>query len=129
MKKLYSPKNQIELAMLQSIFESADITFFIENNAFGSLHIGPNIALFNAKTIFVEDEDEQEAKELLKEYLENTYPDNEPAEKTALLDKIRMVLEVVLFGWFMPGKRWKGKKSRLLRSSFNTVCREHNEPR
>ncbi|MCI5130150.1 MAG: DUF2007 domain-containing protein [Candidatus Electrothrix sp. EH2] len=111
MKKLYSPTKQVDLTMLKSILESADITFFIENDSFGSLHIGPSIELFNQQTIFVEDEYEEEAKELLKEYLASTYPDNEPAEKTSVLDKIRMLTEALLSGWFIPGKKWKsGKK-------------------
>lgn len=111
MKKLYSPTQQLDLTILQSILESADITFFIENDSFASLYIGPSIELFNQQTIFVEDEYEEEAKELLKQYLASSYPDNDPSEKTSVLDKIRMLAEVLLAGWFIPGKKWKsGKK-------------------
>ncbi|WP_446010989.1 putative signal transducing protein [Candidatus Electrothrix sp.] len=111
MKKLYAPQSEIDLAMLQSILASADITFFIDNDSFGSLHMGPSIELFNQKTILVEDEDEKEAKELLKEYLKNTYDSNTPHVQTTILDKIRVVAETLLVGWFIPGRRWRAKQT------------------
>ena len=109
MKKLYAPQSEIDLAMLQSILESADIKFFVDNESFGSLYLGPSIELFNQKTILVEDEYEEEAKKLLKEYLSNIPVNNEPSDRPSLPDKIRMVAEVLLMGWFVPGKRWREK--------------------
>jgi len=41
MKKLYSPRNEIELSLIQGILEGEDIPHFIHNYHFGSLRAGP----------------------------------------------------------------------------------------
>ena len=102
---LYSPKNEIELSMLKSILDSESIIYFVRNENFGSLEVGPHIGLFNAKMIQVQDDHYEKAKELLTDYLEKTHEQlEEPFKKYSLFDKIRMVIEFLLFNWVMPGK-------------------------
>jgi hypothetical protein len=49
--------------------------------------------------------------ELLKDYFVKTEKTEEASEiKYSAFDKVRMVIEVLLFGWIMPGK----KKDRRL---------------
>lgn len=108
---LYSPENDAELALLKSILDSEEINYFVKNDNFGSLEVGPRIALFNAKMIEVQDDQHERASELLADYLEKTKKDAiEQAKEYSLFDKIRMVIEVLVFGWLMPGKR-KSKKN------------------
>lgn len=102
---LYSPQNEIELSMLRSILDSESISYFIRNDNFGSLEVGPHIGLFNAKMIRVQDDQYEKAKELLNDYLEKTREQvEEPVKKYSLFDKIRMAIEFLLFNWVMPGK-------------------------
>jgi Putative prokaryotic signal transducing protein len=102
---LYSPQNEIEMSMLKSILDSEGIRYFVRNDNFGSLEVGPHIGLFNAKMIEVQDDQYEKAKELLADYLEKTYEHNEePLKKYSMFDKIRMVIEFFLFNWVMPGK-------------------------
>ena len=102
---LYSPKNQIELSFIQSILDSEGISYFVRNANFGSLEVGPQIGLFNATMIQVQDDQFAKAKELLVDYLEKTHEQvEEPLRKYSLFDKIRMVIEFLFFGWVVPGK-------------------------
>src|SRR3990172_9737921 len=53
---LYSPQNESESTLLKSILDSAGIIYFVKNDNFGSLEVGPRIGLFNAKMIEVQDD-------------------------------------------------------------------------
>ena len=111
MLELYSPNNEVELAMLKSILDAEGINYFVRNEKFGSLEIGPKIELFNKKMIMVQDDQYEKAKEILRDYLESTEGKSESAEKKySLPDYIRMVIEFLLFGWIMPGRK-RSKKS------------------
>ena len=63
---LYSPQNESELTLLKSILDSEGITYFVRNDNFGSLEVGPRIGLFNAKMIEVQDDQLEEAKEMIE---------------------------------------------------------------
>ena len=104
MKKLYHPKNEAELSVIRSILDGENIHYFIHNDHFGSLQPGPTIDLFNAKSIMVSEEHFERASEIITDYLNNVQPKKIKSEYS-LPDKIRMVLETLLFSWFMPGKK------------------------
>ena len=57
MIKLYSPQTEVDLALIRSILESEGIYFFVHNDHFGSLRIGPSIPLYNEKTFMVNEND------------------------------------------------------------------------
>ncbi len=50
MIKLYSPLSEVDLALIRGILEGDNISFYVHNDHFGSLRIGPAIKLYNAKT-------------------------------------------------------------------------------
>jgi len=109
MIELYSPQNEPELALLRSILDAEGIEYFVANDMFGSMEVGLSIRLFNKKTIMVRDDQFERAKELLSDYMENTREkDKVVRSKYSLFDKVRMVLEFLLFGWVMPGRK-RGK--------------------
>jgi hypothetical protein len=107
MINLYSPSDEAELALIGSILESEDIPFFIHNDHFGSLRIGPPIDLFNKKTIMIDKIYEERAKELLADFLKTTKDDTQTAPSYSLFDKLRMIFETVIFAWFVPGRHRK----------------------
>lgn len=45
MKKLYSPNNDSELALIKSILDGEGIPYFVHNDHFGTLKVGPKIEL------------------------------------------------------------------------------------
>ena len=106
MIELYSPRNEVELALIRSILDPEKINYFVRNDNFGSMEVGPRIELFNKKMILIQDEQYERAKELLADYLSRTEDKTEVSEvRYSLLDKIRMAIEVLLFGWLMPGRK------------------------
>ena len=99
MLELYSPKNEVELALLKSILDAEEINYFVRNDNFGSLEIGPKIELFNKKMIIVQDDQYEKAKELLADYLSTTENEVEqPEKKYSMSDFIRMGIEFLIKG-------------------------------
>lgn len=116
MIKLYSPQTEVDLALILSVLEGDGITFFVHNDHFGSLRIGPSIPLYNEKTIMVNEKDFSRASELISDYLKNTRssynskPDSTFKSEYSLFDKIRVIIEFFLFSWIIPGKaKWRPK--------------------
>lgn len=101
--ELYSPENEMEVLLLKSILDDSGIDFFVKNDTFGSLTVGPQIAHYNRKTILVAEDQLDDAREVLVEFLEKT--SHRPHAPYRLRDKLRMIFEVLLFGWIMPGRR------------------------
>ena len=113
MKKLYSPENDAELALIKSILDGEDVHYFVHNDHFGSLKVGPKIDLFNAKTIMVSDHQYDLALDIIRDFVsknENSGPDER--QVYSLIDKLRMIVEAILFTWFMPGRKCRKQKSR-----------------
>lgn len=90
---------------MKSILDAEDISYFVRNDNFGYLKAGPYIGLYNAKMIEVQDDQYERAKELLTDYFEKTKNKTEETfQEYSLFDKIRMFIEVLVFGWLMPGR-------------------------
>lgn len=107
MINLYSPTDESELALIQSILESENIPFFIHNDHFGSMRVGPPIDLFNRKTIMIDETDEERAKELLADYFRTTRDDTSTDPSYSFFDKLRIIFETLIFTWFVPGRHKK----------------------
>lgn len=114
MTELYSPRNESELLVLRSVFDAAGIHYFVKNDLFGSLAVGPQIDHYNRKTLYVAADDLDEARLLVGEFLERTAePADQPREPLGLMAVLRMTAELLLFGWFMPGKRARLRSPEL----------------
>lgn len=110
MENIYSPKNDMELAFIKSLLEGENIYYHVKNDHFGTMKTGPRIDLYNTKHIFVGHDDADYAKALLNEFLNPKLTSNvsiATKKPYTVFDKIRMVLEVIIFNWFMPGKSAK----------------------
>ena len=125
MIELYSPDTESELLILRSVLDDAGIPHFVHNDTFGSMVAGPRIAHYNRKRILVPETDYEDALDLVSEYLLKT--EEEPqlnSQGLTLADKLRMVLELLLFGWFMPGKRFQATPKLELVKGFQTESRD-----
>lgn len=112
MIKLFSPENEVQLALAKSLLEAEGIPFFVHNDHFGSLYVGIQIEFLNRKTIMVDEAYEARAREVMADFLDNACPEPVPETgKYSVSDKLRMIAEGLLFGWVVPGKRRRrGKK-------------------
>lgn len=110
MIELYSPSNETELALLKGILDSERIHYFVRNDHFGSMKVGSKIELFNAKTILVDTEHYDRAKELIFDFIATAEEEEAEDQPThSLWDKVRMAMEVILFMWIMPGRSRRRK--------------------
>ena len=102
MRNLYCPRDETELAYLRALLEGEEIEHFVHNDHFGTLNVGPRIRLFNEKTLMVDDEDHDRALELIREYIDLT-ADERPV--AGWRDRLRNLVETLMFFWFIPGRR------------------------
>lgn len=65
MKKVHSPENEIELAIIKGLLEGEGIPYSVENDYFGSLLPGPLTYKYNKKAVFVTEEYYDHARELI----------------------------------------------------------------
>ena len=111
MHKLYSPETELDLVFLKSLLEAEKIPYFVHNDTYGTMKMGPRIELFNAKTLFVSEYDKEKAYGLVEFYLNNQKYDTEaPSKKSAysIKSKLRVIIEFLVFSWFIPqGRVWK----------------------
>ncbi len=107
--KLHSPQDEAELAFLRSVLDLEAIPYFVHNDRFGTLEIGPRIDLYNVKTIMVPEEYADQARDLIHEFFRDASTRQGSSAQSSVFDRVRMVLEALFFGWFIPGRT--GKRS------------------
>jgi len=102
--RLFYVDDPVRLAMLRGLLDAEGINYYVHNDHFGSLRVGPNIPLLNERWVMVEAAEEERAMELLEEIRGGAI--GEPSEERgySLIDRFRMLAEFLLFGWFMPGR-------------------------
>ena len=108
--RVYSPYTESEVAVISSLFEAHNIPYFIHGRNIGSIYPGLQINAYNTQSFMVPEECSQDAIELLRQFRETKTESSKP-EPISWLDKMRIVIEALLFGWFVPGKRSHKDKS------------------
>jgi hypothetical protein len=97
------PWSESELSVMLCALEARGIPTFVQGAGFGSLYPGPQIAFYNARRIMVPSSFAPEARQALEVF---TRQDEPPTfRRPSVLNMIRAVVELVLFGWFVPGNR------------------------
>lgn len=107
---IYQPENSIKLALAESVLEAYGVPYFVHNGGFGSLYPGPQIELYNVRTIMVPEEAVDIARELLAKFIEEgskEVEEKEVEEKNMMRPSsrfyyIRLIAETLLVGWFIP---------------------------
>lgn len=94
--------------MIRGIFDTEGVSYFVHNDNFGSMRVGPQIDLLNKKTIMVASEDMGRAKEIISNLLGRRLPEEE--EQYSMGQKLRMILETMIFWWFIPGRKRRKEK-------------------
>lgn len=102
MVPIYQPESAVDLAIAESLLEARGIPFFVHNAGFGGLYPGPQIDLYNVRTIMVPPFAVNAAREILAQYLSHPPAVPRPARRS-LWEIARLVFEALFFGWFVPG--------------------------
>ena len=105
--KVFSPQTESEIAVITSLLEAHEIPVFIHGRHLGSLLPGLQIGSYNTQSIMVPEERAADALELLREF----QPAQTPVDGGPLpwRDRLRVIVEAILFGWLIPGRRDRRK--------------------
>jgi hypothetical protein len=98
---LVTPRSEAELAVMLGLLVAYEIPHYVHNRYFSALHPGPVIDLYNRQRIMVPLTAATEAAELLAPFFGPTL-EYETERTLATLDRVRVVIETALGGWFMP---------------------------
>jgi hypothetical protein len=104
-----APQSESEIVVVTSLLEAHDIPVFIHGRHLGSLLPGLQIGNYNTQRIMVPEERVADAQELLAEFRKLDVSATSPP--LPWLDRLRVVIEGMLFGWLVPGVR-NDKKAR-----------------
>ena len=101
---ILQPQSESELVIALAILEAQEIENFVHGQYLGSLLPGLQIESYNTRSIMVPEELADDARDALAGL---SPADESVVEPVAmrLRDRVRVVLEAALFGWFVPGKR------------------------
>lgn len=103
MVPVFKPQDPVELALVESALEAHGIPYFVHNRGFGSLYPGPQIAHYNDRTVMVPESAVEAAREVLAQFHDPTETSApEEAPKSSAWDKVRVIAEALLGGWFVP---------------------------
>ena len=100
-----SPQSSAELAVVKSLLDAEGIYYYVHNEYFGSLQVGPSIPLLNARTVLVPRSEVERVRDLLQPVEPLRPEDRERPFSTG--DKLRMFLEVSAFWWLIPIRRFR----------------------
>jgi len=94
------PTDDMELFFIRMALEAEGIPYLVVGDGFGSLYPGAQLPIFNERPVRVNAADAQRAVEVIGEVRKDFDP---VSSNLAGGSKLRIVLETVLFGWFVPG--------------------------
>jgi hypothetical protein len=100
--RVFSPQTESEVAVIAALLEAHEIPVFVHNRNFGSLLPGLQINAYNSQSIMVPEERVADAVELLAGFRAQTV--QPPSPPLPVRHKIRVILEAIFFGWFVPGR-------------------------
>lgn len=98
------PQTESELSVMLCMLHARDIPAFVQGRGFGSLYPGPQIDGYNARRIMVPAPLAETAREMLS-VLDTAVRPKTPHRPKRTLGIMRIVLEFLMFGWFVPGYR------------------------
>jgi hypothetical protein len=101
--RVFSPEAEADLVAVVAMLEAHDIPCFVHGAGFGSLYPGPQIYGYNTRAIMVSEENAAAALELIRDF--DSQPGDLHAGPRPPSGRLRTLIEFLLFGWFVPGRR------------------------
>jgi hypothetical protein len=103
MTPIFVPQSQTDLPVVLCLLDAYGFPYFVHNFYFGSLYPGPQFDLYNLRRVFVPTDMAIEARLLIEDFLPGI---ESSSHSMSVADKLRVVAEVFLMGWFVPGNKW-----------------------
>jgi hypothetical protein len=100
---IFIPQGQADLSVVLCLLDAYGYPYFVHNHYFGGLYPGPQVDLYNMRRVFVPNEMAADARQLLDDFLPGI---ESSSHDTPVGDKVRVVVEGLLMGWFIPGNKW-----------------------
>ena len=102
------PQNESELAVMVCTLEAYGISHYVQNQGFGGLYPGMQMDLYNCRRLMVRADQAEDARILLNESVASS--DEVEAEvdteaRLTVADRLRVIAELLLFGWSVPARR------------------------
>ena len=113
--EIFSSSNENEILIYRIILDANDIDYCIINSIFQHLYPGPYIWGYNVTRFFIKQNDYKSAYELLVDYKNSS---NEVKKRTKTKVKIRNIFEVLVLGWIIHEKDFKGN-TYLIKHKLN----------
>jgi hypothetical protein len=107
MHRIYSPETESERIFLESVLQANDIPYHVDTGGFGSLFPGLQVEGYTRKWIMVPEAYVDEAQAVIGEALPPVQDAKD--QQPGWLDRLRIVGEALLFGWFVPGTRRRSR--------------------
>lgn len=102
------PVDEIEKMLIVAELEIAEIPYFINGQHFGSLYPGMQVPWYNERAIRVPAPYFNDAHEIINNF--RLFYEIQSSDLT-IKSRIRVLFEVLLFGWVLPyGKKKTSKK-------------------
>jgi hypothetical protein len=116
-RSVLHPRSECDLVCAVAALRARGIQPIVRNARFGALYPGPVIPLYNERAVLVPVEQESAALLVLAgdERRRRLF-----RPRRSLLDRLRVVLELALFGWFVPGSSARLRPFRALALAFWT---------
>ena len=106
---IYIPDRPWELALVVSLFDAYGVPHFVHNFYLGALFPAcPQIDIYNLRRVYVPAEKAVYARELLEDFFPSL---GATGYGMSAQDKVRVVLEGLLGGWFIPGHKWPRRET------------------
>lgn len=103
----------MELLFIRMALQADGIPCLVVGDGFGSLYPGVQVPIFNERPVRVAEADRERAMEVVEEVRRDFDP---VSSDLGVSSKLRILVELLLFGWFVPG----GKRRRSSDKSLNT---------
>jgi hypothetical protein len=107
--RLTSPESDPEIIAIVATLEAHQIPCYVRGGGMGGLFPGVQINGYNTRDIMIPEERAALAIELLRDFQSKPLTAG-PEERPKKLGRLRNLLELLLFGWFIPGSRGPGAK-------------------
>jgi len=99
--RLVSPDSDPEIVAIVAMLEAHGIPCYVRGGGFGGLFPGVQINAYNTRDIMIPEEQTAAALELLKDF-QSRPADPEESVAPRKSGRLRNLLEILLFGWFVP---------------------------
>ena len=99
------PDSEAELATVVAMLEARGVPCFVRGGGIGSLLPGVQVESLNARAIMVPEDRAKEALALIADLQGSPDDGDAQAPAAPAPSKIRTLAELLLFGWFVPGRR------------------------